>query len=319
MTYRALSLLLGLAIATSHLAIAQQTEPQPTRNGNVRVEMRNIAFHFADNASVHIVQLEGVLTPTHPGKIPVFDDATSYSLAVSGARLEIAPEALARLLNDHAFAGKDSPLKKLSMAIKDDKLVLKGLLAKKGDLPIEATGTVSTTKDGQIRLHTDHFKAAHLPVKGLMDLFGMEIGDLINTRKVPGVQAEDNDLILDAGQVLPPPHIEGKLTGIRIHGNQIEQTFGNPRPLKNAQLGNYMAYSGNNIRFGKLTMGDTDLVLIDMDPRDPFDFYLAHYRDQLVAGYSKTTPQFGLRVFMRDFNKLKGTRQVAQVSPAKRP
>jgi len=44
-------------------------------------------------------------------------------------------------------------------------------------------------------------------------------------------------------------------------------------------------------------------VLIDLDPQDPFDFSLAHYKDQVVAGYTKITPDFGLRVFMRDFHK----------------
>ena len=71
-----------------------------------------------------------------------------------------------------------------------------------------------------------------------------------------------------------------------------------------ALSGNYMAYRGAQLRFGKLTMSDTDMILIDMDPKDPFDFYLDHYRDQLAAGYTKITPEFGLRVFMRDFNKL---------------
>jgi hypothetical protein len=66
-----------------------------------------------------------------------------------------------------------------------------------------------------------------------------------------------------------------------------------------------MIYRGGRLRFGKLTMEDTDLQLLDMDPRDPFDFYLKHYKDQLVAGYTKTTPTFGLRVFMPDYNKLK--------------
>jgi hypothetical protein len=46
------------------------------------------------------------------------------------------------------------------------------------------------------------------------------------------------------------------------------------------------------------------LILIDMDPRDPFDFYFDHYTEQLVAGYTKTTPEFGLRVYARDYNKL---------------
>jgi len=44
--------------------------------------------------------------------------------------------------------------------------------------------------------------------------------------------------------------------------------------------------------------------LIDMDARDPFDFYFQRYKEQLTAGYSKTTNDFGLRVYMRDFNKL---------------
>jgi hypothetical protein len=65
-----------------------------------------------------------------------------------------------------------------------------------------------------------------------------------------------------------------------------------------------MAYRGNRLRFGKLTMNDADMILIDMDPKDPFDFYLDHYREQLSAGYTKITPNFGLRVFMKDFEKL---------------
>jgi len=46
------------------------------------------------------------------------------------------------------------------------------------------------------------------------------------------------------------------------------------------------------------------LILIDMDPNDPLDFYLEHYKEQLSAGYTKTTPDSGLRVFIKDFNKL---------------
>jgi len=47
--------------------------------------------------------------------------------------------------------------------------------------------------------------------------------------------------------------------------------------------------------------------LVDSDPGDPFDFSIDHYKDQLVAGYAKMTPQGGLCVHMPDFNKLKNT------------
>jgi hypothetical protein len=52
-------------------------------------------------------------------------------------------------------------------------------------------------------------------------------------------------------------------------------------------------------------MHGADLQLVDADPRDPFDFYPAKYRAQLIAGYSKNLPNGGLKTFMPDFSDLK--------------
>ena len=68
---------------------------------------------------------------------------------------------------------------------------------------------------------------------------------------------------------------------------------------------NYVYFGGGDIRFGKLTMHDADLQLIDSDPKDPFDFFPARYSAQLVAGYSKNTPAKGLKTFMPDYGDLK--------------
>jgi len=54
-----------------------------------------------------------------------------------------------------------------------------------------------------------------------------------------------------------------------------------------------MAYRGGTLRFGKMTMHNVDLQLIDADPSDPFEFFPDHYNDQLTAGYSKTTASGG--------------------------
>lgn len=67
-------------------------------------------------------------------------------------------------------------------------------------------------------------------------------------------------------------------------------------------------FRGGSIRFGELTMSDADLKLIDLDPRDPFDFYPARYNEQLVAGYSKNTPDHALRTYMPDFADLRQRR-----------
>ena len=56
------------------------------------------------------------------------------------------------------------------------------------------------------------------------------------------------------------------------------QTFGNgavrhlsPPPMAK----NYIYWRGGSLSFGKLTMTATDLELVDMDPKDAFDFSVA--------------------------------------------
>ena len=52
-------------------------------------------------------------------------------------------------------------------------------------------------------------------------------------------------------------------------------------------------------------MSDTDLELVDLDSEDPFDFSVDDWDAQLVAGYSKTLQNKGLRAFVPDYNDLR--------------
>jgi hypothetical protein len=65
-----------------------------------------------------------------------------------------------------------------------------------------------------------------------------------------------------------------------------------------------MTLMGGRLRFGKLTMDGTDMVIVDEDPSDPFDFSLDRYQEQLVAGYNRNTAVRGLIVHMPDFADL---------------
>jgi hypothetical protein len=275
--------------------------------GAVQVAMKNVEYHYTPDIAVHISFLQGELFPTRPPQIVIFDDKESFYLVMAHAEIAMSCNSLANVLNQRVFAADDAPIKNVSIQSKGNALLIRGKLHKKENIPFETAGTISPTSDGRIRLHAEKVSAVHLPVKGLMDLLGLDIATLINSKKVRGVTAEKDDLLLDPQEILPLPRIQGRVTAVRIQGDEIVQTFGEKRNVNFNPVisGNYMAYRGNELRFGKLTMHDTDMVLLDMDPQDPFDFYLDHYRDQLVAGYSKTTPSFGLRVYMRDYNKLK--------------
>jgi hypothetical protein len=182
-----------------------------------------------------------------------------------------------------------------------------------GTIPFETESTLSPTDDGKILLRTGKVKALHVPVKGIMNLFGVEIADLIKNGKLPGIEARGDDLVLDPSLVFPAPRMEGRVTETRIEGTAIVLIFGDKsRATKARQTGNYISFRGNRLRFGKLTMTDVDMTLIDMDPTDPFDFFLDRYKDQIAAGYSKISSNSALRIFVKDFNKLGKSRVSAK-------
>ncbi len=114
----------------------------------------------------------------------------------------------------------------------------------------------------------------------------------------------DNDLLLSPDQLLPDPRIAGHLTSVRIDGDHLVQTFGGKPSGATGAVQNYMHYRGNVLRFGRLTMHDADLELIDQDQHDPFDFSPTGYVKQLVAGYSKNAADGSLKVYLPDLDKV---------------
>jgi hypothetical protein len=301
---RALFVLLWAA--TPEIVVSQNSPTNDKQEGTVQTQMRNVTFRFSETVAVEIKSLNGVLVPLGKNEFPIFDDKDSFNLRISTAEIAIDSSSLANVLNSYVFARPHSPLTGLSIIVEKGHLKVKGKLHDKGDIPFETEGILIPTADGKLRLHCEKIKAMHVPVKGLMGLFGIDLGGLIKEGKVPGVEAQEDDLILDLEQILPPPHIEGKVVSVRMEGENIIQIFGgsDAKPVKNIRAGNYMAYKNNRLRFGKLVMNDADLILIDMDPNDPLDFFLDHYKEQLSAGYAKLTPDSGLRVYIKGYNKL---------------
>lgn len=268
--------------------------------------MVNVNLHLDPVLILRIRYLEGQFLPTRKGRPPTFDDKLSYIVAIDSAEVGVSMASMTHAMNTYVFNEPDAPLKNLTLSAEGSEIKQTGTLKKGPGIPFEMVGTMSATPDGKIRIHSTKVKAAHLPVGGLMKLFGLDMAKLINTRNTKGITVDDNDLILDPTLMLPPPRMRGRISSVRIEGDEIVQTFGQQKKGWKPQMphANYMAYRGGVLRFGKLTMTDTDMRLIDADPTDPFDFFPDHYNEHLVAGYSKTTASGGLLVYMPDYSKI---------------
>ena len=237
------------------------------------------------------------------GHIPVFDDQHSFIIEIDDGEVTIDAPNLTALVN-RAFDYKGSALSNLRITFEDGHLVQHGTLKKGVSVPFSIVASVAATSDGLLDVHPLKVKTAGIPTAKLMSLFGVELDDILKSRPDKGINIRDNEVFLDPARMLPAPQMKGHLTSSFIRGDRLVQVFGKGGAAAARQQGNYIWFRGASIRFGRLTMSDADLKLIDMDPKDPFDFYPERYNEQLVAGYSKNTPDHALRTYMPDFNDL---------------
>jgi hypothetical protein len=269
----------------------------------VSTDFQNVRFHLGPGIVLEVRRLQGALVPTR-NTPPSFDDLGSYSLRIDAGEAAMTPASLTAVLNQHVFNYKGSPISDVEVTIEEGKLKQKGTLHKGVAVPFTIVADMAVTADGRIRLHPTSVKAAGLPAGGLMKVFHLELDKLIASNQARGFEIVDNDFLLSPDRLIPEPRIAGKLTSIRIEGDRFVEVFGS-KPAHSADkvARNYMYYRGGVLKFGKLTMNDTDLRLVDMDPADPFEFSPKEYVMQLSAGYSKSLANGGLRTFMPDLDQ----------------
>jgi len=271
----------------------------------VDIQMKNVNFRLAKDIVLEVRALRGQLRTTNP-TVPVsFDDTTSFAVDIDSAEVAISAASLTALMNSYVLAYSEAPIKKVKVTIRGDRIIQEGTVHKGVDLPFEIEGSVSATSDGDIRLHSTKIKAAHVPVKGLLHLFGEDLSKLVNQNAGRGMKIAGDDIILNLRALTPPPHLAGRVTRVGIVDGKIIQVFDSGRHLPvlhpSFESAAYIYDRGGTLRFGKLLMNDADLEIVGDKPK-VFDFFQREYLKQLVPGYSKTTPSNGLVAPMLDYS-----------------
>lgn len=279
-----------------------------------QVEMRNVDFYVDPEVVLHIHRLRGTIRSRAGGPV-IFDDKRSLVIHLATAEVGLTGNDITVLLNKYVFAYKGAPLSRLHVTIAGSQIVLTGMLHKVAMLPFTIRAEVSATPDGHIRMHPVQTRIIGIGVTRLMHGLGMSLEKLMDLSRARGASAKGNDIYLAPDSILPPPAIEGRVTAVRIVGNEMIQTYGGestPAQLDIPDPGqrNFMFYRGGTLRFGRLLMLDAEMQIVDLDPADPFKFNLDRYNAQLIAGYSRTLPDLGLEVYMRDIDKVKQTPSV---------
>lgn len=281
-----------------------------------RVSMRNVDFYVDPDVVLRIRNLRGTMRSKGGGPI-IFDDKHAFIIHINSAEVGLNGRDLSALMNKYIFAYKGAPIRKVSVTMTAGEMRMTGRLHKGVDIPFEIRAQVSATPEGMMLIHPTQTKIFGVKGNTLMHMLHLTLQKLIDVSKATGVTVSGNDMIIDPAKVIPPPAIEGHVTRVRVEGDQIVQTFGTEADRAalaqmtppDGAARNFMYYRGGSLRFGRLTMNNAEMQIVDLDPSDPFEFELDQYSKQLVAGYSRTLPSLGLEVFMRDIDKVGESRR----------
>lgn len=286
----------------------------PSTDTVTAVSMKHVNFYIIPQAALRIRTMRGSMRSLEGGPV-VFDDKNAFVIHLDYAEIGLNGNDITELMNRHIFAYPGAPLKHLKVHTQGTRVVQSGIMHKILDIPFEITADVSMTPDGLIRLHPVKTRILGVNGNDLMRAFHLTLEKILDLSKAKGVSVKGNDILLDPVKILPPPAIEGRATAIRIDGDELVQTFGTPdalAPLNPPDTASaYMYYKGGTLHFGKLLMLDAQMQIVDLRPSSWFDFSLDRYKEQLVAGYSRTRSDLGLEVFMLGLDKLGSAASVA--------
>ena len=288
-------------IGLAHFDVPKDATPA----ARTQVEMHNVLFHVDPTISLDIHALRGEMYDRNEGQPLNFDDKRTFIVSLSRARIGVSSRGLTNLMNHYVFNYPGAPLRDLVVHVHEGRMVQQGIMHKLIDIPFEMTADVSTADEGWLRIHPIRMEICNLDGTKLMKAFGITLEEIL--KKLPkGVRVEKNDLLVNALAILPPPEIVGHLTDVELHEDELVQIFESgaslaPLQPSDADGPNWMLYEGGTLRMGKLFMVRADMMVVDTDPRDPFDFFVDYYNSQLTAGFDRNQEDYGLKVFMRDF------------------
>jgi hypothetical protein len=268
------------------------------------VYAHNLLLRKGPDFRIYVRWLRGQMSRTHRNVDPSFDDLESFVLDIKTGVVRANIGDIGHLVNAGGIA--NSPLKNISLSGDGNQIKLKGTLHKIIPLPIELTGTIAAAPNSRIQIHVTKLSVLKIPMKALLGNFHVTISDLFHPKGVAGIQVAENDIFLDTQKLLPPPHITGQLTSVRIVNPDLVAIYGNAKNevTRVEQWRNFLRLHDGTIDFGKLTMHHVDLIMVDISKDAWFDLDLAHYQEQLVNGYTRMTPQAGMQIFMPDLDEI---------------
>lgn len=294
-------------------------KPKPIQNRSLRgtyLKLQNLNFRLTEKIQMKVKSLVGETIPIKKGAMTNFDDVNAFAIDIFQADAEIDVSVLNHVFSDIIFNYDGAPLKNLKMEFIDKEVDGKNVRRIKltGDmrlvfwLSFEMVGKMLLDKDKVLLvIEAESIKSMGMPgTKSMMNIVGLNMEKLIPVPKGRGITMRGNRIIIEPFAIFPPPKIGGYITEIELLDKSLRLKIDNEfkvkfPPAPDLKAKNFLYLYRGDIKFGRLRMINAQLQMIDLDPKDPFDFYLKEYTRPLAFGYSKIRRDNAVMAYIPDY------------------
>ncbi|MCX7632141.1 MAG: hypothetical protein N2Z22_02270 [Turneriella sp.] len=276
------------------------------------MKLSNLHFRLTDEINILVKELTAQAVPKTKNGIVNFDDINSFRIDLLAGEAFVRTSVMEHIFNNYVFNYDGSPLKNMKMEfIEEDgskKLRLTGDMKLVLWIGFEMVGRMFLDREKTLMvIEAERIKSLGNPyTKTLLDAVGLDMEKLMPVPSGRGVTMVGNRIIVEPFTIFPPPQISGFISDMQIHKDGLQLFFSSktkvdfpPLPVKDVK--NYLYLYQGDVKFGKLTMVDTRLQMVDLSQKNDFDFYLKKYTIPLTQGYSKIQPDGSVVAYIPDF------------------
>ena len=273
----------------------------------VAIRMQNVQFKWSDKVYVDMGNMALRAVPVE-GSTVNFDDLSSFHLALQQSVVMIRPSVLEGMFNESVFNYPHSKLRELKVSLEesDQERVLRVKGSVNVGIWIAFTMTAHLgvdTPSNTLVIDVDNLKVLGvLPVSALIKWKPFRLENIISLPPNKSLVVNGNRMFVKPFGLFPPPRVDGKMSQVTMDNNGIRLAFaGSPIPAPKSSAKNYVYLKGGTSQFGNIRMLNTDILILDQNPANPFVFSLLHYADLIPRSKIEVHGTQSAQVTMPDF------------------
>jgi hypothetical protein len=149
---------------------------------------------------------------------------------VHQGRVFVDSAALTRIFNQKMGANKK--IQDIEVKTSGQNLSIGGKVHKVVPLHFEIEGPPKPEGKGIVDMHADTIHADGIPAKGLLGMFGKDLGDVVGQSSAKGVKVEENTVRFDVELLL---QMHGEVTKVEVLPQGVALEFGEKKVRKVAK------------------------------------------------------------------------------------